>query len=342
MSNTMTCGSIDDVLGPSESRYFGRGFQRVTHDISQIAVYPDLIVGGIAARATVNCPADWSTKRAADAVRPHLSTVDALVIAVQLAEAFLLHTHGLDSWARRHMWLRAFAMWAGAAAQSDLTDIGVRGRRGALRLRSPEGFGTSSFDFAVGTLRLGLEIDHHLGTRNLTPAVWSDSAVVLGDPARRHYGHGFTHRRHTITNVSVDTTHETASATVAVTDTSEHPPEGLSAAHEPTLSMVDATICAAQLAQALSYQLEGVHRDETDTLWMRRCQLRALAPWGPDADTFTMSARVLRRRRVDRMDKSWRIYDLAGDIGGIAARTALAFNVPGAAGCPSGHDGAPA
>lgn len=342
MSEIMTWMSVDDVLGPAEARYFGHGFQRVSHQITQVAVRPDRIVGDITARATVTYPPDWSTKLAAQSIRPHLSTPDALIIGVQLAEAFLVHAHRLSPPARSRMWLRAFAMRAGANAQDDLTDFPACGRRTAMRWYDPASNQMASvFDFSLGTMRLSLEIDHDLGTRSLTPKLWPDTAIALGDPARRHYGLGFTRRRYAVTDVTVDPRYETAKATGRITNPGEHQLEGLSAEYEPTLSMVDATICAAQLAQVLCYHLEGVERSETDTLWMRRFEMHATAPWGPDLDAFTISARVLRRRRVDRMG-SWRIYDLTGNIGGISATTTLAFNIPGAAARPKALDEVPA
>lgn len=330
MTLSTTRGTIEQVLGPGATRYFGRGFQRVTHHLTDVAIRCDRITGTMSATARVDYPPDWSTKTTAPG-GPHLSTVDALIIAGQLAEAYLTHGHRLDPPARARMWLRAFEQRSGAAAQSQLAAISVDGRRASMRL-GPWGTNTviSGFEFRIGTLRLSCQVQHEVGTPIMTPATWPDVEQLVGPAAHRHYGRGFAQRRHDIRDVVIDTDGQHAQATVHVEDTQPGSPHGLAASYEPALSLIDATVCTAQLAQVLAYHLEDVDRDATDTLWMRRFGMRRDTPAVPITDPITMFGRVVRRRRVDRMGKSWRLFQMDGDIGGIQAVASLAFNVPGA------------
>lgn len=325
-----TQGTIEQVLGTGDTRYFGHGFQRVTHQLTEVAIRSDRITGTLSATARVDYPSDWSTKTT-QRTDPHLSTVDALIIAGQLAEAYLTHGHRLDPPSRARMWLRAFEMHSGAA-QTQLAAIPVHGRRSSMRL-GPWGTNTviSVFDFRIGTLRLSCQVQHEVGTVLMTPGAWSDLDQLVGPAAHRHYGRGFAHRHHDIHDVVVDTHRQQAHAAVHVTDTLPGRPDGMAASYEPALSLIDATVCTAQLAQVLAYELEDVDRDETDTLWMRRFRMRLDTPTIPITDPISMAGRVVHRQRIDRMGKSWRIYQLDGHIGGIQTVASLAFNVPGAA-----------
>jgi hypothetical protein len=331
MTLSTTGATIEQVLGPGDARYFGRGFQRVTQVLTDVAIGSDRITGTVSATARVDYPTDWSTKTTPPP-GPHLSTVDALIIAGQLAEAYLTHGHRLDSAARARMWLRGFEMKSGAAAQTALAAIPVQGRRSSMRL-GPWGTNTviSVFEFRIGALRLSCQVQHEVGTPVVTPATWPDLDQLLGPAADRQYGRGFAQRRHDIRDLVIDAPRQHARATVHIAETQPGSPEGMAASFEPTLSLIDATVCTAQLAQVLAYHREDVHRDQTDTLWMRRFGMRRDTPTLPITDPVTMAGRVLRRRRVDRMGKSWRMYDMDGDIGGIHIVASLAFNVPGAA-----------
>lgn len=333
-----TQGTIDQVLGTGDTRYFGRGFQRVTHHLTEVVIRSDRITGTMSATARVDYPPDWSTKTT-QPTEPHLSTVDALIIAGQLAEAYLTHGHRLDPAARARMWLRAFDMTSGAA-QTQLAAIPVHGRRSSMRL-GPWGTNTviSVFDFRIGTLRLSCQVQHEVGTVVMTPATWPDLDQLVGPAAHRHYGRGFAHRHHDIRDVVVDTHRQHAHATVHITDTLPGSPAGMAASYEPGLSLIDATVCTAQLAQVLAYQLEDVQRAETDTLWMRQFRMRRDTPTIPITDPISMAGRVVHHRRIDRMGKSWRIYQMDGDIGGIHTVASLAFNVPGAASATGQRDG---
>jgi hypothetical protein len=333
MSVETTRATIDDWLGPHETRYLGHGFQRVRHRITDVVVDPVSTGGAVSAVAAVDYPVDWSTRSTDYVARPHLSTVDTLVISAQLADAYLTHVHSLDQAARARMWLRAFDMRAGAVAQQRLTGIDVQGRRRGVRPRSVGPLRVVSlFDFRVGTIRLSCEVEHDVGTPNPGPANWLDIECLLGRAERRQFGRGFANRRHEITGVTINPVDGTASASLQVEQSAEHAEqrwEGISAAYEPTMSMLDATICGAQLAQVLAYRLEDTDRATTGNFWMRRFGMRSSTPSLPIADPITMSGQVVGRKRIDRMGLSWRIYDLAGTVHGITTTASVAFNMPG-------------
>ncbi|HET9139277.1 AvrD family protein [Actinophytocola sp.] len=333
----ITRDTMDDALGPKNTRYFGQGYQHVTHQITDLAIISELFTGTVSATAAITYPPTWSTK----ATRPrtaHLSAVDALAIAAQLAEAYLAHTHILDAAARARMWLPAVEMTAGSTAHTDLAAIPVHGHRIGMRIGP---WGThmiiSTFEFRIGTLQVTCQVQHDLGTPARTAENWADIDHLLGGADRRPYGRGYTHRRHDIRTITVDPTQQQAGAHLDVHDTNALGWQGLAANYEPSLSLIDATICTAQLGQALAYTLEHVDRTNTGTLWMRRLRLRSSTPFLPITEPIAMSVHVTRRQRLDRLGKSWRTYHLAGDIAAIRADASLAFTIPTAPnGNPSG------
>src|SRR2546430_787675 len=110
--------SVDDYLGPAATRFFGYGYRRVHYTMPSVAVDADSL------RTTVGVeyPVDWSRKSANVDLRPHLSTVDALVLAARAAELYLHHAFGLDLSARRTAWLRRVDIRAGAQPYEDGLD----------------------------------------------------------------------------------------------------------------------------------------------------------------------------------------------------------------------------
>jgi hypothetical protein len=325
--------AIDHCLGRSGSRYFGQGFRRVGHNITDVLIEPAVTGGTISAKADVLYPIDWSTKTVTDAPRPHLSTVDALVIAVQLAEAHLAHTHGLDVEQRRRMWLRAFAMRAGTSPQEELTAIPASG---SLLSTSPSLDGprelVSQFQFRIGTIQLTCDVEHDAGTPTREPAGWADMNDLLGDPATRFYGDGFTRRQQSITDLEINVSSGAIRALMDISapagKSQAEPTGGFSAHYEPLLSMVDCLVVMAQLAQALMYDVDGVDRGETGTLWMRRIAMSCQTPFQPVANAFVATGQVVKSKRLDRPEASWRLFDLHGICQGIDITASLAFMAP--------------
>src|SRR4051812_37508327 len=94
MATPQIAGSIDTHLGAASARFFGEGFKRVAHEVTGLVITGRPGLGCLTARAQILYPRDWSSK-SHGALRPHLSSVDALVLAAQLAEAHLVHRYAL-------------------------------------------------------------------------------------------------------------------------------------------------------------------------------------------------------------------------------------------------------
>ncbi|WNI15074.1 AvrD family protein [Actinacidiphila sp. ITFR-21] len=329
--------SIEDCLGPSTTRFFGEGYRRVGSRLGELSVRPAPSGGAATATAGVRYPADWSVREAADAPRPHLSTIDTLVLAVQTAEAYLTHAFGLTAEQRRRSWLRGFSMRAGARPQEDLLDIPVT----ATALHTlPARWGlcaaVTSFEVRIGAMRVELAVEHDIAAPNGRTAAWAAADDLLGDPDARYYGRAFTRRPQRVAEVAVDGPAGRVTALVACGSAvagaaapgadPTGPGEGFAAAYEPSLSMVDGIVATAQMAQAVMYAMDGVERRQTGTLWMRRLAMTAKTPYQPLDNAFVCSLSV-RRRLLGRGAEDWRMYEVAALFQGIAVSSSVAYAV---------------
>src|SRR3954447_1017177 len=124
-ANTFRLGSIDDYLGPSTGRFFGNGYRRVRYRDRSVA--HDAAAGTpTRARVGIEYPIDWSVKARSTPLRPHLSTIDALVLAANVAECHLGRIHTLSVEQRRRAWLRRVTIRAAATPfESGLDELPV-------------------------------------------------------------------------------------------------------------------------------------------------------------------------------------------------------------------------
>jgi len=330
----LTLESIDDYLGPGDGRFFSRGYQRARYGVRDITVAVDEQGGGVTAEADVHYPADWSTKKKAGDLRPHLSTVDALVLGVQLAEIHLGAANCLDAADRRETTLRKVVIRSGNAPQEDLRGI----RLAAAHVRSTPVDGTagrvrSVYDTTVGALQVRCDIEHPAGRCAEGEHAYGSLDDALGPGVRRFYGEAFKQRRHSIEQIRVDLDALVAEGTARFRTTgSEAPTEGIDGSSQPAVSLIDCFVVNLQLAQVLMYELDSVRRDESNTLWMMKTVLESAPdPWplrGDQPDALPARTAIVGKRLLPLRGGTWRSVDLHGGLAGITMRCAFAHELP--------------
>jgi len=96
MGARLTYARIDDCLGDESTRFFGAGHRRARHTVRDVTVVPaGRGDGAVTATVDVTYPADWSKKVDGVDIRPHLSSIDTLLLGVQLCEAYLVQAMAL-------------------------------------------------------------------------------------------------------------------------------------------------------------------------------------------------------------------------------------------------------
>ncbi|MEU9167144.1 AvrD family protein [Streptomyces sp. NPDC048420] len=322
--------SIDDRLGPAEQRFFGRGFRRVRYEPGRLHVSRGND-GAVQASSSVGVhyPADWSRKAGTD-LRPHFSTIDGLVVAAQLAEVCLAGPAAAEGAGHQDAWLRAVKLSAGTSPQEDLHRIPVRATlRGTAPAEGNPARRRSTIDCTAGTMRVRCEVDHAPVRPVVGEAVYDDFSALLGPGAQRYFGEGFTRRRQSVREVEVD--HEglraTAELDVVTEGPAPTPDRGLEGSYRPGVSMVDAFVTALQLAQVMLYDVDGIRRRDSNTLWMRQTTMTAARP--DRAGHGIPVAASLENLGLLRMGGgTWRTLDVVAELAGIQVRSAVTHQLP--------------
>jgi len=328
----LTYRSIDEYLGPADNRFFGCGFRRSEHQVTELVTTPaDAAEPGARATVTVEYPRDWSKKTADTDLPPHLSSIDILLLGAQLAEAHLTHAYGLDRAMRSRMWLRKVTLRASTTPQEDLTGMpALATLRKTSAVADDSGRFVSVYDCTVGVMRTRCEIEHEIGRRSSTERSGPSLEDLLGPPASRYFGGGFRLRSQSIRDVSVDMSSLQADAQVLIASTREGhaAPEGIEGAYQPSASMIDCFVVALQMAQVLMYELDGVARRDSNTLWMLQTVLEADKPDRPFAGPLAAHTAIAGKHLLKLRGGTWRNVDIKGGCAGIALRASLAHELP--------------
>jgi hypothetical protein len=330
--------SLDACLGPGSARFFGSGYKRVGQALCDLECHGSMAPGaGVRALGSLSYPPDWSRKAAGRELRPHLSSIDALVLAVSLAEAHLAAAGRLDEDQLRRAWLCRVQVRAGARPHEQLDGFPVTARL----LRSwPNGRAdtpvSSEYDCRIGALRVRCTLAHEPAERPATrPARYPTLDDVLGPAAGRLYGDGYKAHQLQAAEVRVELAEQLVRARQSVSPGPAQPEvsRGAEAAYAPSVSVIDGIVGIAQLAQALLYALDAVPRERSNTLWMRRFVVAADTPSRPCDKPFATAAAVTRNRVVALGGDSWRAIELrTDDFARMRGSCSLAHRLPGKSG----------
>ncbi len=327
--------SIDDYLGPSIGRFFATGFRRVRHEVCDVAVTGvDASTPGVKARATLEYPTDWSKKKEEFDLPPHVSTVDMMVLGVQLSEVFLAHAYGLDPAARRRATLRKMTLRAGTAPQEELVDLpAVATLHTTTADSQADGGYVSVFDTNVGAMRSRYEIEHGIAGRASQQRTFATLDEALGPAPRRYFGDGFKYRRQVIEDVRADVEELTAEAFVRVESTGESEPatEGVDGAVTPSsFTPLDCFVANLQLTQILMYELDSINRRDSNTLWMLHTILTVKSRGYLDDSRARARARtsIIQKHLVPLRGGMWRNVEVLSSFGGVDMRCSFAHELP--------------
>lgn len=308
ITTTAHLSSIDEELGPRETRFFGEGFKRVAHALRKIAVDPGS--GRIEAEAGLRLPADWSRK-GTRAQPPHLSTIDVMLFSAQLAGLYLAHTRGLG--AQEPFAVRRAVLRAGTTPLEERLD---RFAVAAIHRGDEPGARRSRFDCRVGTLAAQLTVEHGGASVPARLASGYSGPERLPGPWNTA-PYGADHRRRTqrLINVDVDRARRTAEADLLLRG-------GRSPAAGAT--MIDLFVSALQLGQVLLYRLDGFDRAASETLWMRRTVIERRGAPSPGR----LRVALEHPRLLDTAAGAWRSADITTAYDGLELRCSVAHRLP--------------
>ncbi|MEH0424294.1 AvrD family protein [Streptomyces sp. B21-083] len=258
--------SVDDVLGDRHARFFGEGFKRVTYSLTDIAVTAGTpsTPGEVHATAGIHLPDTWSLKGEA-VQRPHLSTIDGMLLAARLTGLYAAHTHRLAADAPFHV--RGIRIKAGSTPdEMGLDRFGVTARHRSTTV-SPDHAGRSvtTMDCTIGSMTLRVEAEHPAAEDpDRTPGSYATAEDLGGSWNSTAFGVSHHNRSQFLEDVVADVSAGTAHARLTLVDA-----PGPDTAKEHGATAIDLFVCALQLGQVLLYELDGLTRAKSNTLWMR-------------------------------------------------------------------------
>lgn len=324
--------NIDEFLGPSDSRYFGSGYRRIRHHIRDIDM--DCEAGRFSASIGIEYPQDWSKKGERGDLRPHLSTVDILVSAIQLCDAFLLCRFGFSFEHERQLWLHHIGIKSARTAHEDLSDIPVQGGYVSCVPAAPGSTRhLSSFEVRIAGFSVEVIVAHALSESRFPfgpRVVLKHLDELLGRSRRSLYGHHYKSLKHDIYDMHFPND-ETLTGRVSILEDNGYAPTvGVGSGFSGYASAVDMMICGAQMAQVLMYRLDNLSRQNSHNLWMRAFSINMPEPV-PRLAPLDMDIGVTKTRMCSMGGSPWRTAEMTStcaQIKNFSMSAVIAHQIP--------------
>lgn len=314
-----TWPSIDDYLGPAAERFFGEGYRRTDPRLQDVTVRHEGPTSDLDGWGGIRTTHAWSTKDGTRQ-RPHLATTDAIAITAQavgivLASRFTPQT-------------AADALVTGMSIRAATTPL----EDGLDRFAVSVGLGPSRaggaehrFTGRVGPFSVTGSVARPLSVESRADIVAPSGIGGTRTDDGGVYGARLAARCQRLAHVRLRDGRATALSRVTEPP-GPVPAHGLEATAQPAYTPVDAFVATLQLGQLLLYELDGVDRATSDTLWMRRADVRTTAALSTLVPHRVETA-LERSRTVLRDGAAWRVADVVGRLGPYRVRTAVAHRV---------------
>ncbi|MGW6130260.1 AvrD family protein [Cellulomonas sp. NPDC055163] len=328
-------GAVDAYLGPRETRFFGSGYRTVEaalHAVRVVHVRRDGTSGepgatGLTARGVVDPGERWSTKGDHD-LAPHLSTPDVLRLTEAVALR-LLATH-LAAGPPPGAWLDEVRVSAGRTpVEDELDGFDVRA---TLRDDGPD---TALLDLTLATMTVRASVRGLAGAARRTGPAGSPAprgAAVTAEVLPRP-------RRLTVDRVRLQGSSPAVAVAELVLDEppgADHPaglPAGprhdLGASGHRAVTLVDHLVTGLQLGQVLLYELDGLDRARSSTLWMRSTTVLRARPPRAAEPRSAVQAELRGSRVLVKGGVTWRCADIVSAGGGVTVVCSVAHALPG-------------
>jgi len=323
---TSKIASIDDLLGDGRTRFFSDGFRHVRDALFDVHV--DVGAQEATASARIEYPRSWSTKKVGE-LEAHLSTLDGLTLAAQMVEMYLRVAHGLGEDEISRAFLARIVLRSGSTPTLDLSAVPVIARCASTEtVPGSVGGLHSSFAVQVGTMNVELVVDHASHGLRDANRRYDVAEALLGDRATTYYGGAYRLDRIGVREIEFNPYNDRARAKLDF-----EPGEGvgalhgMSAAYVPFVSPTQLVIGLAQVSQAMMYRYDGITREVSHNLWMRRVLMRFDPPVraGRDLETEVWASKM---NLLDIKGALWRVAVFGSKSPGVVTEHNLAHQLP--------------
>ena len=303
--------SIDSQLGEASDRFFGEGFTRVKHRVKPTHASAELTKFDISSEY----PDDWSRKGKQNQ-GAHLASVDAMVLSARMAEHHLrTAVDGIDVAA---CWISYCALEPG----NEAVDVSRPLTASLDASANPARPGTSvTFRCQLSSFRVRMTVE----------IAFTDRDIEKSQNSRPgYYSEGYKHIDRKLCSATSAPGDSRIHSFFALSDpVTPSGYSGLESAHGSVVTFVDANILAAQLGQVYVYELDGIDRASSRTLWLRKAEFTRSHP--PSGRQYEGVARVdlIKTLLIDRPTVCWRTATLQAHLGDVSVSYSLAHDISG-------------
>ncbi|MEH6948481.1 AvrD family protein [Bacillus sp. JJ634] len=305
MNQTMYV-NIDEILGDHCKRFFSFGYKHVKHRLADIKVNPS--VQSASAVASIFYPADWSTKDEDTELKPHLSTLDGLIISIHLNTLFIDSLYNLNEFQKSHIWIRKVRMKSGATALLDLENIRITTKLIKTEITTDSLCGhLTTFKTQIGNMSIEMVLDHYINEFSFDAKSFKDIGAAFEKVNTSYYGSYYRECNRDLMDLQLDTENKQISAWIKInypdqTDISN----GISSIYYPFYTPIDTFVCASQQIQALFYLMDNIDRDKSNNLWMRQVDYESKQPiYRPSG--FKQTVSLVRTKVLGKENGQWRV-----------------------------------
>lgn len=302
---------VDEILGKFETRYFGLGHKNTEYSLLD-GVEENAFSSEIVFVAKINQSCGWSEKNG-ESLKPHLSTVDGLILAVLVAEGYLCRYNPdicLDT-----LYLASFEIKAGVVPVEDLRRIPMILEKRIIQKNKQK--------FTV--FILGMRITLQLKKCNSTTIQNKNSKEQVAHYMSNH----LKHLRHDIQNIEIFNGKEMM-CEVTRSMQSEVIYSGIGSKVAQAMSLIEWLIIFSQMSQVVAYNFDDIERKYSDTFWMRSAKAEMDEPYQYNPEKVLVSGGINRTQVISMNNESWRTFNMAGETADSKVRFSgkLAHKVP--------------
>lgn len=282
---------IDELLGNYEKRYFGAGHKRTVYYMNRFLQKEGERTYSSA--EIENSNGTWSEKAGIEQ-KPHLSTIDGIVLAVMFAERYMQEYLGESEIEK--LFLASFEIKAGISPIENLKDI-------RLSMKVPEVSDCGS-TFQIEILGMRIKISFQKREEN-------DAKVRKqnGEAGKNYFSEHLKYVKHDIRDIVFDGDNISCNVVRELERSVNFC--GVESAFADSLSILEWLVIFSQMGQVLAYHIDSVDRKVTETLWMKWVKAEMKEPYRYDKEIF-VSGGITKRKWLKMGGETWSLFEMAG------------------------------
>ncbi|VVB80089.1 Pseudomonas avirulence D protein (AvrD) [uncultured archaeon] len=150
---------VEDILGDPRKRFFSNGYRNVQHNIRNVLVNP--AETAVSAKVNLAPRGAWAVKDGKPC-RPHFSSIDAILVCGQLAQAYMYTIDNVVRDETSNLWLRDLSIKTGSKPIEDCEGVDISAKLDSKYIsRAGKKWHLATFTGQIG--QNGFKIDARVG-----------------------------------------------------------------------------------------------------------------------------------------------------------------------------------